>query len=350
MSTRPLRLVRPLAPAMLLAAVLLGGCSARPQPPVTAAAGAPGEGAAAGGTAGLEQALERAIAEPGADESLRLAAECRRDAGLVGMRVYGNGVGIWNDERQFRLDPVQVAGLLRILEDADFLAFEDVYGGPPPPPKPPPGDGDAMATVVTCRVELALAGHEKRALQLEKGEQSPLLKRLAEDLLAACETPARSGVTAASLRDGLEKVARGELAPEAWVVVLHRVPELGAQGDGFLLRVLGSDVSVQTYDAQAGYRDPALMELHPEQIRALAAELAGRDPAAWPGNLYARDYTDLSVRVLNHEKSIQARQFAGMAPGSHAPHQQAFEEVYTLLDRLRSTVLAQAATAAQSGR
>jgi hypothetical protein len=348
MSTSPAcPLARCRAAAMLLAALLLSHCAA-PRRASGPAAG-PGEGAPRRETAALRRALERAIAEPAARDSLRLAVECRRDEGFAGVRVFGNGVGIWNDERQFRLDPGQIGSLLRALQAADFLALDEIYGGPPKTPPKPAGGGAGMATMVTCRVELALDGRDKQVLQLEKGEQSPVLKRLAEDLLAACEAPARSGLAAASLRDGLEKIARGELAPEAWVVVLHRKPDAGAPAPGFLLRVLGSQISVQSYDPQAGYGETVVADLRPEEIRTLAAELAARDPAAWPSNLYAEDYTDLSFQVLNHKKSIQARQFAGMEPGTGAPHQQAFEEVFALLDRLHSTVVDQGEAPSRAG-
>jgi hypothetical protein len=342
-SVRPSRLNRRGAAATLLAAFLLSGCAVKPRP--SGPAGGAGERAAESEMVALRRALARAVAEPRAQESLRLAVECRREAGFAGVRVFGNGIGIWNEERQFRLEPEQIAGLLRTLQGADFLALKDVYGASeievPTPAEPgtsPPG-GVGMVTMVTCHVELALGGHEKQALQLNKGEQSPVLMKLAEDLLAACEVPAQSGLGASSLRDGLEKIVRGELAPEAWVVVLHRRPEAGSRDPGFLLRVLGSEVSVQAYDPQAGYRAPVARTMRPEEIRALAAQLAARDPGAWPVNLWAADYTDLSFQVLNRKRSIQARQFAGMEPDTHGPRQQAFEEVFALLDRLRRTVL-----------
>jgi hypothetical protein len=304
------------------------------QPSVTASRAAVGGSALTGEEAGLRRELRRAVAGRRVPGSLSLLVECRRDSGFAALRVFGDGIAIWNDERQFRLDGEQIAGLLRALQEADFPALEDTYGGPRPRPRE-----SEMATIVTCRIELALEGFVKRALQMDKGEQSPVLKELAEELLAACEAPALSGVTADGLRDGLEKIARGELAPETWVIVAHLKPEDPAREAGFLLRVLGAEVSVQAYDARTGYREPALRRLGQEEIRRLAAELAARDPSSWPVNLYAQDYTDLSFQVLNRGKSIQARRFAGMEPGTGGPPQRAFEEVWALLEALHHSVL-----------
>jgi hypothetical protein len=278
---------------------------------------------------------------------LRLLVECRRDAELTSMRLFGDGIGIWNDQRQFRVEPDLITAVLRALSDADFPGLSDSYGGgeedvPQPAAGQPSPGGGRMVLVATCRIELTLGGRHKQVVQLAEGEQSPVLKKLAEDLLGICEAPARSGITASSLKEGLEKIARGELAPEAWVVVLHRKPDEASAREGhlgFLLRVSGSEASTRTYDQAAGYREPVVLGLSSEELRSLASALAARDPEAWPVNLYAPDYTDLSLELLNHQKSIQARQFAGMEPTTHGQHQKAFEEVFELLYQLHRKVL-----------
>lgn len=305
-------------------------------PPLRGGAGAAGP---ADEGASLRRALDRAIARRSARGALRLSVECRSDDGLSSVRVFGNRIGIWNEARQFRLDDDHLTALLRALRAADFVGLEDTYGGPSDPPRPAaPGRG-SMATLLTCRVDLALGGHEKHVVQLAKGRQSPVLKKLAEDLLAICERPGRSGLGASGLQDGLRKIARGELAPEAWVVVLHSKPEEPQARPGFLLTISGAQATARAYAASTGYGDEFTLSLGSSEVRALAGQLAARDPAAWPVNLYATAYADLSLRVLNHEKAIQARRFAGLGPATHGEHQKAFDRAFLALERIHRKVL-----------
>jgi hypothetical protein len=327
---------------LLVATLAVTGCAAREQAPSRSASTTLPAPSSALNATRLRQALERAVSESAGWDTLRLLVECREDGAMTSMKVFGNGIGIWNDERQLLLVPDQIGSLLRALRRADFPGMEDTYGGASSPRKPPLPGGGGMVTIVTCRIELGLAGYDKQVVQLSRGEQSPTLKKLAEDLLRVCHPRARLGLAAASLRDGLEKVSREELAPETWLVVMHRKPgEERGDGDhpGFLLRVAGYQAATQPYDPVTGYRDPVLLHLGAKEVGILARELAARDPASWPVNLYAADYTDLTIRVLNHEKTVQARQFAGLAQATHGHHQKAFEEVLEVLERLHRNVL-----------
>jgi hypothetical protein len=328
----------------LAAAIAVTGCAARERPPSRSASNALPAPSSAPDVTQLRQAMDRAVSERAGWDTLRLLVDCREDGAMTSVKVFGNGIGIWNDERQFHLVPDQIGSLLRALWRADFPGMEDTYGGAGSPrkPRPPSPDGGGMVTIVTCRIDLRLAGYDKQVVQLAPGEQSPTLKKLAEDLLRVCHPCARLGLGAANLRDGLEKVSREELAPETWLVVMHRKPgEMRGDGNppGFLLRVAGYQAATQPYDPVTGYRDRVLLDMGAKEIGILARELATRDPASWPVNLYAADYTDLTIRVLNHEKTVQARQFAGLAPATHGHHQKAFEEVLEILERLHRTVL-----------
>jgi hypothetical protein len=330
----------------LVAAFAMSGCAARERPRSQPTSSALPTASSADAAAPLRQALQRAITGHAGRDSLHLFVDCRTGDAMTSVKVFGSGIGIWNDERQFRLDPSQIGSLLRALQAADFPGMEDTYGGATglPRPRPAPSGGGDMVTIVTCRVELGVAGYDKAVVQLAQGEQSPTLKKLAEDLVGVCKPPARDGLAATSLRDGLEKVSREELAPETWLVVVHRKPrETGGHSghSGFLLRVSGYQAATRAYDPAKGYRDPVLLQLAAKEVGSLAGELALRDPASWPINLYADDYTDLTIQVLNHEKSVQARQFAGLAPAAQGQYQTAFEEVIEILERLHRRVLDQ---------
>lgn len=291
----------------------------------------------------LRRALGRAIAAASARPSLELLVECREAEGLNSMRLFGEGLGIWNGERQFRLDTDRVAALLRALNDADFPGLEDIYGGSRELAKPAAApDCGAAATLLTCRIELTLGEHHKQVVQLARGEQSVVVRQLAEDLLGIAKPFARLGLGASNLHDGLQKLARGKLALETWALMLHRKPDEGSVGlddQGFLLTIFGTRATSRRYAAGTGYQQELVLVLSPSEIRRLVRELDAVNPSAWPANLYAAGYTDLSLRVLNHEKAIQARPFAGLGPTTHGQRQKAFEQALEILKRVQLRVL-----------
>jgi hypothetical protein len=293
----------------------------------------------------LRQDLRNAIADRSQWDSLHLSVRCIGEDGMRAVEVYGNGVGIWDFRRQFTLQPEEVSSLIEILDRADFASYADVYGGskaPDPRTKEKKG-GACCALQVICSVELSLAGGTKQSVQVRKGDLSAELRQLADDLLDTCEKPGQAGTMAVDLADGLEKVAGGVLAPETFRVLLHRKPESGAEaGDlGFLLRVSGGLVTSRGYDAAGRLLDPVNLMLDPTDVAALARELAEAGLAELPLNLFAPDYKDLSVRVLDHEASVQARRFVGMTPTTHAEHQPGFERIYDALYRLHVRVLSE---------
>lgn len=295
----------------------------------------------------LRAALAEAVADPASAAPFHLLVECRpRDGGAMrSLEVFDSGVAIWEGRRQFTLDRNRRAAILATFEEAGFAAFEPVYGGRSTPreevSEDPPG---AAVVTVICRVSLVLGEAGKQSAQLEKGEQFEALRSLAEGLLEICEAPARLGVSAADLAEGLELLARGRLAPETFSLVLHRKPAAGAPGQeaaggGLLLRIHGTAVTTQPYDPVAGYGEPTVLTLSPAETRRLAGDLAAAAPDDLPANLWARDYTDLTLRVLDHRRSLQARQFAGMTPTSKGEAQSRFDRIVAALENLHTDVL-----------
>ncbi len=336
---------------VMLIAVLLNGCAAggdttsassRQDPTqVTAAGDDSGEQDAA--AAALRQELRAAIADPSQRDSLHLSVRCVGEGGMRATEVYGNGVGIWNFRQQFTLQPEEVTSLIEILDKADFANFADAYGGrKKPDPKPRKEKFGACCPMqVICSVELSLARGTKQAVQLVKGEQSARLQQLADDLLDACEESGQAGLAAVDLADGLEKVAGGVLAPETFRAQLHRKPEQATDADdpGFLLHVAGPLATSRGYDAAGRLLDPVTLRLSRDEVASLARDLAKLGLAELPLNLFAPDYNDLSVEVLNHKKSVQARRFAGMTPTTLAENQAEFAQIYDALYELHLRVL-----------
>lgn len=295
------------------------------------------------GEADMATALSQAIDDRSKWDSLHLHVSCSADAGTRSAEVYGNGVGIWDYRRQFTLTPGEISDLLKTLDKAKFTRFADVYGGrKKPDPRPPEKEEDTGSAIrVICRVVLSIDGQTKQVAQLGKGEQSAEFKQMAEDLLAICEKMGQTGVAAADLNEGLEKVSRGDLAPEAFQVLLHHKPKSMETEDGFLLRLSGSHVTTRGYDPAASLLDPLSLTLSPAEVADLARELASLNLPELPINLFAQDYTDLTVDVLNHKKSVQARQFGNMTSTTHGERQLDFERIYNALHQLHVRVLSE---------
>jgi hypothetical protein len=301
------------------------------------AASPPREAAAAGTEAspGLAHALDRALAEGWRD--LHLETECVTDAGFRTAEVFGSGVGVWNRRAQFRLGRDELRTLLEAFREARFADMEESYGG-----RRDPVVRENQSPRATCRVVLRLDGVRKGVVQLQHGRQSEELHRLAVRILETCEGPAQSGRSAASLADGLAKVAAGELAAETLHLLAHRKVEAddtkAGRAEGWLLRVDGRQASTQRLAGDQGYAEPAALELGLEDLASLAALLRENGVADLPVNLYAEHYTELVVSVLNWRKALQARPFAGMTRATHGEKQKRFDQLFGRLQDLERRV------------
>lgn len=320
-----------------LIAAILCGCVSNPQPAEDTALSAQQRMDEDSDSAEVLRAeIERALSDPSAREALELTAECQGDAGMRIVRVFGNGIGIWQNRRQFDLTAEDVSSLVALFRDVDFAAMKRVYGGKE---VADPGRRDDPAALnglmVICRVGITAGSSSKEVVQLAKGKKSPELRKLADDLLASCDPLSERGVEASDLKDGLEKVASGDLAGEAMTLMLHRKPHRGA---GFLMRVEAGVATTRPFDPASGFGKSVALRLGPGDLGPLGQTLAELDPESLPINLYATDYTDLVIEVLNRKKSIQARQFAGMTPTTHGNRQEDFNRIFEALYALHLRV------------
>lgn len=252
--------------------------------------------------------------------------------------VHGNGSGILNRKQQFQLKPEQVNDLLVLLDKAKFGSMKTSFGGIPfKGPGPRPGRPERLLGGVTVTIN----GKTRGSSQLGDGEQSKELAQLADALLNICEvTATKQSVSAASLTDGLKKIGTGELLPETFSVLVHRLIEKPmGNAEGFLFRVEGNVVLTRTNKPGVGYGPVHRLELSREQLAELAKKLSDADPASFPVNLWAITYTDFRVGVLNFEKDLQARQFAGMTPEKHGEKQKRFDALYAYLEQLHQKAL-----------
>jgi hypothetical protein len=310
------------------------------------AAGAVAPARPASGSPPLQAALERAARPGAAASTLHLTGECFVGDEFVAFEVFGDGFGIWNERRQVRVSPAEIAALVRALAEADFASLAEVYGDPEagrprrPPARPP---GSAAALELLCRIEVELDGARHRVTQLSEGERSSALFTLAQRMVEILRSPAAAGVTVAGLDDGLAKLAAGTLDPRTLRLTLLRKPELGAVGgEGFLLRLAGRQAMRRGSAADEALGEPASVELAAADFHDLVRALAALGLADLPSNLYADDYIDLHVELLGEKRSLQARRFAGLTATTHGERQRAFDRLLARLGELDRQVRAAA--------
>ncbi len=316
---------RPAAALVLL--LLLTACSGSPRPEASVRAGAGAEPSEDPAGDPLSRTLDAALAR-GTWEDLRVDAECQdEDFRLQAVKLFGTGVGIWNDERQFAVPRERLLGVLEALRRAGFGSMRESHGGR--------DDAGKMGLELICRVRVVLDGVEKQSYQLAKGRQSAELRELAEQILAVGEDLGPSGVAAASLEEGLDKVARGELAPEALTLQLQRQAEDPRSPEGgWILRIEDGKAQLTFSSPETGWTDPRRVRLSRDDLAGLARAVLEARPEDLPGNLYSSWYQDLEIRVLNHKRSLQARRFAGVTPETHGEKQERFDRLVAALEDL----------------
>ena len=104
-------------------------------------------------------------------------------------------------------------------------------------------------------------------------------------------------------------------------------------------------ITSRGFQAEAGYGEPRQRRLSGDEVAALARLLID-NAEGLPFNLYADQYTDLTIEVLNRKVSIQARRFAEMTPETHGARQQSFDRVIEVLAALQRQVAAEGRAAA----
>ena len=333
---------RYLSPAWMLGTLLLlGACASTgptevsdqaAQPQQVAQDGTVGEPASGKAAPEINVAIDKALND-GWDD-LHMIVECFTDKGWQATEIFGNGIAIWNQTKQYQLDEAAIREQLETIRQSSFQSMKELYGGNIKK------DEEASALRVTCRVLLDVDGAYKQVAQRGKGEQSEELFDLAAKLLAVCDGPAENSISAENLADGLDKLASGDLAPVTWRVMINRKPDRASGRDGWLLMIEDQTAKSRIFKQGTGFGDPKAVELTETQLGMFLAFLKELDVTALPINLYAEDYTDLSIAVLNHRHKIQARQFAGMTPDKHGEKQKNFDRLVVELEALHKHVMA----------
>ncbi len=237
------------------------------------------------------------------------------------LTVFGSGVGLWNREKQFVLTKDEHKELLVRMERSGLFDM---------PQNPKPTREEAKVTegpVIMRSVSVRVGDLERTVFQTNRVWTLPALETLVSELFGLCEKPATKGIGASDLPDGLEKIAKGKLAPEVLSVVVNIPPLAAPPARGYVVMIEGG-VSSKTVLDSGQTPAPAMKTTLPaEEVRSLARLISERRFAGFPGNLSRENYADVRIQVLSHVKSVQARKFAGLDPGKYQPEQKALEEI-----------------------
>lgn len=295
---------------------------------------------------GLASALQEQLARGAPWRDLQIEVDCTTEVGRRAVRIFADGVAIWTDARQFSLSDSDVREVLTVFQASDFPHMQDVYGGKgeradDDTPPSMQGKDDADPVRVLCRAELTLAGQSKRVVQLQLGEQSAELRGLADAVLDLVEGSGQGGMAAMDLDDGLAKIAAGALAPQTLTLLAYRGIE-GAPAEraeaGWQLQLQGVQATTRTL-SPAGYGSPVMLQLKPAELAELMRALRAARIDSLPINLYAAQYTELALEVLDKKKKIRARQFARMRPSTHGEAQRRFDAAFGFLETLHERVI-----------
>ncbi|HVS62153.1 MAG TPA: hypothetical protein VMT85_01490 [Thermoanaerobaculia bacterium] len=270
---------------------------------------------------------ERAAPEP----SYRLRVDCDGERGVRRLEVFRSGAAIWELHTHVML-PVQTrVDLLHRLDEGGFVALEPRYGGKPEATKEP-----ARALRIVCRIELELDGVRASSIQFADGEQSKALRSLANALLDAVAPLAASGTRVDGLEQGLELLSRGDLLPEGFELRFVELPRPGTTTvPGTILRVEHRTATTRVYLPGVELGEPVSTELSDDAFRSLIGELVAANLQSLPVNLWAEDQLDLEVRVLGHQRSIQARPFSRLGSDTLGEAQRRFDR---LVEAIRALV------------
>ena len=238
--------------------------------------------------------------------------------------VYGSGVGVWNQERQFDLAPALHKELLRRTVLAGLYEMSER-------PKPERNvERSPNAPVIVRAVSVRVGELERTVAQNDRVGTFQALETLVAELFLLCEKPASGGTGAATLTEGLRKIADGKLAPETLQLVLN-IPPVAASAtqkaaNGVVV-VLDGGVVTRTEQAPGSAGVAVTVPASADRLRSLVNVLARSGIETFPGNLYRERYVDLNARVLSRARVVQARKFAGMDPAKHRAQQEALENV-----------------------
>lgn len=306
------------AAAVLFAALLAGPVSGLPGEPEHESGQEPKKDE-------IDKPLSEIIAGKRDLKTLRIEVTWIEGHKRTSARLHGSGVGIWNDRVQVRVPRNEILSIASAIKDARFGAMPSQLGE----------ESDKLKLI--GKMTVSIAGKTKGVVQLADGEESKEFSALAARVLDLVGKRSKTGVTASSLADALAKLSAGALAPEALHLISVRRPEKPEGGRGWLLHMEGREAVGRPF-ARGGYGNERRLEVSDAEIQSVIGALRGSNAETFPPNLYAADYTELRIEVLQWTHDSLARRSANVTQETHGERQKAFDRVIELVARLEERV------------
>ena len=242
-------------------------------------------------------------------------------------RVYGSGVGIWDRQVQFRLSRSEVTSFLGSVSRTRLGSLRSTIGGNP-----------TQRRIQKGQIAVSIGPVSKVVIQLEGGEQSAPLQKLADDFLRVSAAAAVKGVRVSGFADAFGKLASGKLSPEVFEVVVQRHDLHKDAAEGWTLRLQGRRASVRVSKGASAQEPERVLVLSKADFDALLRVLREGALATLPRNLYAAQNVDLRVQVLDQVCALRAGPTPGLTPTTLGASQKSFDRILAAFVALQGRV------------
>lgn len=291
--------------------VLLAGCSTA-QPP--------GVMKQAPGAESFATSLRRARLDSTLRRHVVIEAEGLLAQGVSSVLVFGDGVGVWNGKRQFRVTDETIAAALELIETSGFAAWPTESTEP---------EGNAMEVFRRLAVSVGEISHQ--VIERNKRPARPSLQRLLGALVDLLRPAAEVGVEVNSLEEGLRRLVEGVLAPHVFEVnaMAPRLPGGSEQPEqGWQLVLQRNVLSVSRYGLEEGVKVLGHRAVSPQEVAELAEVLLAAEVFRLPAQVHLPEgFFQLRVEVLGQKITVQGRTFAGRGTGQGSEAQPQMEAV-----------------------
>lgn len=283
--------------------------------------------------------LRQAVASKTVPGDLKFDVGWRDRETYHSIELWGDGVGIRDDRRQFRIPPGTLIQLMESVVDSEFDSLARSIDEEEEPGREefgtkeePRGEG-----ALRVRLRVGAGGSTRDVFRTVRDRSSPQLENLVGRIATICSPFEKSGVETKDLDEALGRLIRGELAPQMLQFSYQVLDENAGQNNsqpGFLIHFRGRALDARTSDRTKGMGPEIHRTLTQAEFRDLVKALQAARLGSAPAALYSNRYEDLWVKALQHVRSFQARNFAGFDAKTNRVAQKAYEGLRTRLTRL----------------
>jgi hypothetical protein len=275
----------------------------------------------------LSDKLDEILAGKQLFDSVCLKVKRIEDEKESSVTIYGDGLGVNWQGKQYKLPEKQRLALLGKLKDAKFMEMPEYFGEQPWDFK------EGMAKTASHghgSVSLQIGNQSKATTQLGNGELSEQFSRLTNELLSTCEVEAVSVISASNLADGLQKILDDKIDVRAMKIEVG----YGRSVAFHTLRIEGRAAEIHGTDYWAK-RFSGRDTLKADQLKAFIKVLQKDKFTELPDRIvtqYDYDHVSVRVRVLDKQHEVWGSGFS--TKKSTEEHRNSFEAIFDASDKL----------------